>query len=67
MPKTTLRDAAQGPAPPRGVSDSNHSQVQLTALQKQGSFSLSPVNPDMQTLQLGAKNKLKARPLRSVE
>lgn len=68
MPKTTPRDAAQGPAPPRGVSDRNHSQVQLTALQKHGSLSFSPLNPDMQTtLQLGAKNKLKARPLRSVE
>lgn len=60
-PHTTLRDAAQG------GSDSNRYQVPLTAFPKQGTFSLQPVNPGMQTPQLESKNKLKAHPLCHVE
>lgn len=50
-----------------GFSDSNHYQVQLTALQKQAYFSFKPVNPDVQALQLKAKNKLKASLLSHME
>lgn len=64
---STPADDAQGPAQPQGTWDSDRYQVQLTALRKQGSFSLEPVNPDVQTLQLEAQNKLEAHLLCLVE
>lgn len=40
MLEITMRVAARWPAQPQGISDSNRYEVQLSALQKQGSFSL---------------------------
>ena len=62
MLETAMREDAGHQHPPPGISGSNRYQVQLTTLQKQGR-SLSSQWTLTCTLQLEAKNKLKACPL----